>query len=177
MILSGRRLLLSSLIVIAAVAIVIAIKPQDSAWLSIVVAAVALAGIIVLNVYRPAMPMRFNEPDDVVALSEHRRRELIRGTSMHLREMRYRYSIRPVPEDSSDRSAFNAEVNTVKLGFVPAIILDNTNDRQGYGYVAFVYDGHRWRGPGLPCPDGQAEAVRHAARCVSPLATDEETSY
>ena len=41
---------------------------------------------------------------------------------------------------------------------------------QGFGYAAFVHDGDRWRGPGLPCPPGQSDAVKHAARCVSPLA-------
>ena len=79
--------------------------------------------------------------------------------------------------DSADHRAFSAEVNTIRLGFVPAIITDNTNDRQGFGYVAFVHDGTRWRGPGLPCPADQSEAVQHAARCVSPLATEEETHF
>jgi hypothetical protein len=60
---------------------------------------------------------------------------------------------------------------------VPVVVTDNTNDRQGFGYVAFVHDGVRWRGPGLPCPDDPALAVKHAARCVSPLATEEETRY
>ena len=91
--------------------------------------------------------------------------------------MNYRYSIRRDPADGGERQCFSAEVNTIRLGFVPVFITDNTNDRQGPGYVAFVYDGKRWRGPGLPCPAGQAEAVRHAARSVSPLATEEETAF
>ena len=52
--------------------------------------------------------------------------------------------------------------------FVPAVITDNDDDRQGYGYVAFVYDQHRWRGPGLPCPAGRrgVEAGDIALRIV-----------
>jgi hypothetical protein len=118
-----------------------------------------------------------NETDDINDASPERRRELVRGTSLYLRELRYRYSIRIDPTDAIERKCFSAEVNTIRLGFVPVIIIDNTNDRQGFGYAAFVHDGKRWRGPGLPCPAGQAEAVKHAARCVSPLAKDEETKF
>jgi hypothetical protein len=117
------------------------------------------------------------EPDDVEALSDDRLRELVRGTSLFLREMNYRYSIRIDPRTASRMRSFVTEVNGVRLGFVPVVVTDNTNDRQGFGYVAFVHDGVRWRGPGLPCPDDPAAAVKHAARCVSPLATEEETRY
>ncbi len=117
------------------------------------------------------------ESPDIRDLSDERQRELMRGTSMHLREMNYRYSIRADPSAPGNRQLFSAEVNSIKLGFLPAIITDNTNDRQGCGYVAFVHDGTRWRGPGLPCPGEQLQAVHHATRCVSPLATEEETHF
>jgi len=109
---------------------------------------------------------RPDEPEKIEGLDEDRRVELLRGTSMHLRDMNYRYSIRI---DRSERSPFTAEVNTVVLGFVPVVILDNGSERQGYGYVAFPYDGSRWRGPGLPCAGDRAAALEHAARCVAPL--------
>ncbi|MEM7228859.1 MAG: hypothetical protein AAF432_08595 [Planctomycetota bacterium] len=117
------------------------------------------------------------EVDDIRALEESRRRELIRGASKQLADFQYRYSVRMHNVDTGEHRCFNADVNGVHLGFIPAIITDNTNDRQGYGYVAFVHDGNRWRGPGLPCPAGQMEAVRHASRCVSPLSTEEETKF
>jgi hypothetical protein len=169
-----RWLLMTLSIVIVAVAIVIWIEPRY-AWLA-VIAALAGAGIILVLLMRPGESHRGPpEPQSIDLLTNERRLELMRGTSLYLQQQEYRYSIRAAREES--RLCFTADVNTVKLGFVPAIVTDNTNDRQGYGYVAFVYDGRRWRGPGLPCPDGQAEAVRHAARCVSPLATDDETRY
>ena len=117
------------------------------------------------------------ESSNIRDVSDARQRELIRGTSKYLREMNYRYSIRLNAGAPGKRQSFTAEVNTVKLGFLPAVITDNTNDRQGYGYVAFVHDGTRWRGPGLPCPGEQVEAVHHATRCVSPLATEDETRF
>ena len=186
MIFSGRRLLLSLSIILVVSGIVIMLdRPIGSmaltepigrilVWVMVVCGVIS---IIVLNVYHPPMPMAKNENEDICLLSESRRRELIRGTSMHLRGLNYRYSVRFEQEASEGRRCFNAEVNTVKLGFIPAVVSDNTNDRQGHGYVAFVYDGRRWRGPGLPCPDGQAQAVKHAANCVSPLATEEETKF
>ena len=88
---------------------------------------------------------------------------------MHLRNMRYRYSVRAEHHELSDRECFNAEVNRVHLGFVPVMITDTATDKQGYGFVAFVYDGRRWRGPGLPCPGGRDRALQHAQHCVSPL--------
>lgn len=136
---------------------------------------VALAAAIPLILGEGLRP-RGPEPENVDELSDARLRELMRGTSLYLRNMKYRYSVRIDASRSGERRPFAAEVNTIQLGFVPAVITDNTNDRQGYGFVAFVYDGTRWRGPGLPCPADQAEAVRHAARCVSPLAKEEETT-
>jgi hypothetical protein len=126
---------------------------------------------------KKAKAVSLEEPDDLRAVSEDRRRELMRGASKQLSDFRYRYSVRMHHTDAGEHRCFNADVNGVRLGFIPAIITDNTNDRQGYGYVAFVHDGHRWRGPGLPCPAGQLEAVRHASRCVSPLATEDETKF
>lgn len=133
----------------------------------IIALGVALAGAIVLFatfIRRGRSPLV--EPAQIEELHRDRRAELIRGTSLHLREMRYRYSIRI---DRSERAPFSIEVNTVPLGFVPVIITDSADDRQGEGYVAFVYDGRRWRGPGLPCAGGPARAVEHAKRCVAPL--------
>ncbi|MHC5022601.1 MAG: hypothetical protein ACYTGG_01645 [Planctomycetota bacterium] len=177
MVITGRTLLLWLLIAIVVVGVSLWMVP-GARWLALVAAACGLGGIAVLLVVSPrGRALGPTEPDDIDKLSEARRRELMRGTSLYLRERSYRYSVRLPGEDLGERHCFTAEVNTIRLGFIPAVIIDNTNDRQGYGYVAFVYDGHRWRGPGLPCPDGQEEAVRHAARCVSPLATDEETTY
>ena len=139
-----------------------------------------LCGVIGLIVARTG-PLggtaRVEEPDDISQLSTERRHQLVRGTSMHLRNMRYRYSVRAEHHELSDRECFNAEVNRVHLGFVPVMITDNATDKQGYGFVAFVYDGRRWRGPGLPCPGGRDRALQHALRCVSPLDdSDEPTS-
>jgi len=155
----------------------------DSHWLAAVVVLLGLTSILVLSEFGSARRIGASstsgkrESEDIESLTPLRCRELVRGTSLYLRERRYRYSIRIDPNHSSDQRCFTAEVNTVKLGFVPVLIIDNTNDRQGLGYVAFVHDGKRWRGPGLPCPAGQVEAVRHAAKCVSPLAKEEETRF
>ena len=126
-------------------------------------------GLIVARMEPLGGTARLEEPDDVSQLSTERRHQLVRGTSMHLRNMRYRYSVRAEHHELSDRECFNAEVNRVHLGFVPVMITDNATDKQGYGFVAFVYDGRRWRGPGLPCPGGRDRALQHAQHCVSPL--------
>ncbi|MEE8155020.1 MAG: hypothetical protein V3T53_08735 [Phycisphaerales bacterium] len=128
-----------------------------------------MIGLIVARMGPRRETARLEEPDDVSQLSAERRHQLVRGTSMHLRNMRYRYSVRAEHHELSDRQCFNAEVNRVHLGFVPVMITDNTTDKQGYGFVAFVYDGRRWRGPGLPCPGGRDRALQHAQHCVSPL--------
>lgn len=176
MIFSGRRLLLSLAIVVVAMGIVILIEPVGR-WLAWVVAGSGLVMIVVLNVLKPPAPMARTEPDSIEGLTETRRRELVRGTSLYLREMRYRYSVRVDTTDQSDRSCFTAEVNTIRLGFVPVVIMDNSSDSQGFGYVAFVYDSKRWRGPGLPCPGERGDALEHAAKCVSPLSDADETEY
>ncbi len=98
--------------------------------------------------------------------------ELLRGTSLHLHEMKYRYSVRIDHNQTVDRCCFNADVNTINLGFVPVVITDSATDKQGYGFVAFVYDGNRWLGPGLPCPGTKEQAIAYAQKNVAPL--DEE---
>ncbi len=172
-----RRVMLGLSIVIAAVAVVVAFD-ERARWMAIIVAGLALVIAVLLNFIKPHQERGpRSESDDIITLGDDRHKELIRGTSLYLREMRYRYSIRIDHSNQPDRQPFAADVNTVRLGFIPAIITDNTNDRQGFGYVAFVYDGRRWRGPGLPCPGAQDDAVHHAAKCVSPLSTEEETRY
>lgn len=134
-------------------------------------------GVVLLIVPRPTTTADLREPDDVSQLSDQRRQQLIRGTSMHLRNMRYRYTVRAEHHELSDRECFNAEVNSVHLGFVPVVIADVSTEKQDYGFVAFVFDGRRWRGPGLPCPGGRDRALQHAFRCVSALDdSDESTS-
>lgn len=147
-------------------------------WLAWANVFCGLASFVILVLLRsPSTGRGRQETADMNTLSPQRRRELVRGTSMYLRELKYRYSIRLDQNETGEHRCFSAEVNHVRLGFVPVVIIDNTNDRQGFGYVAFVHDGKRWRGPGLPCPAGQVEAVRHAAKCVSPLSTEEETRF
>lgn len=177
MVVNGRSLLLAMSCVIAAVGIVMWIKPvgRELAW---VVVFCGLISILVLNALRPSPPAEPEpETENIGELPEERRRELVRGASLHMRDMRARYSVRIDSSETGDRKCFSAEINTVKLGFIPVFLTDTTNDRQGQGYMAFVHDGRRWRGPGLPCPADQADAVRHAARCVAPLATEEETRF
>lgn len=168
MLLSGRRLIIGLLVVLAA-CIGVAWLPTGR-WLVIAVGVVGFAAALLLSAYRTPLPGPRREPEDICDLPPGRHGELIRGTSKFLREMGYRYSVRLDANATGERACFSAEVNSLRLGFVPAVIMDNEDDRQGYGYVAFVYDQQRWRGPGLPCPSGRAEAMEHAARCVSPLA-------
>lgn len=180
MFITGPRLMLGLSAVTLLIGVLLLIMPE-ARWAGWVVIAAGALSMIVLMTFHWPMPEPSSrgprESEDVRELAPQRIRELVRGTSLYLRELRYRYSIRLDPNDAGEHRSFSAEVNTVKLGFVPVIITDNTNDRQGQGYVAFVHDGRRWRGPGLPCPAGQVEAVRHAAKCVSPLAKEEETRF
>ncbi|MCA9290072.1 MAG: hypothetical protein KDA25_03025 [Phycisphaerales bacterium] len=131
--------------------------------------AVMIGAVALLVVAWQAAPTsrRTVEPESILELGEPQRVALLRGTSMSLTSMRYRYSIRA--DRSGHREPFDAVVNDIQLGFVPVVILENSSGRQGYGYVAFVYDGHRWRGPGLPCGGDRETALAHAARCVSPI--------
>lgn len=179
MLITGRRLQLVLALFIMGTGVV-GIVGYRGEWLTWVVVALGVANLATLWMFETTILGNGGgrpEPDDMKTVDPDRRKELVRGTSMYLRELKYRYSIRLDPTETGEHRCFTAEVNGVKLGFVPVLITDNSNDRQGYGYVAFVHDGRRWRGPGLPCPSGQVEAVRHAAKCVSPLATEEETRF
>ncbi len=178
MLISARRLLLALLCVIAASGIVIWIHPigKQLAWLVVVGAVVGIVILIIFSVPHRDTTPREPESDDIGQATEERLKELVRGTSLHLRDMNYRYSVRIDTSQAGDRHCFSADINTIKLGFVPIFLMDRGDDRQGMGYLAFVHDGKRWRGPGLPCPADQADAVRHAAQCVSPLTTDDEKS-
>jgi hypothetical protein len=135
-------------------------------WATIALSVIAIAALVLRPWERRRAPMEREDPLEIESLDSARRAELIRGTSLHLRDMRFRYSIRP---DRGDRAPFTATVNTIRLGFVPVIIADNASERQGQGYAAFVHDGRRWCGPGLPCAGSPREAVDHATRCVAPL--------
>jgi hypothetical protein len=138
-------------------------------WVVLAAGTVLACAILALGIIRPAREWQPQESDLVEQLDPDRHNELIRGTSLHLREMRYRYSVRSDRTDSSSRRPFTTEVNTIRLGFLPVILTDNDTDYQGYGYLAFVYDGRRWRGPGLPCPNGRDAATAHAKRHVAPV--------
>jgi hypothetical protein len=178
MLISTRTLLLGLSAIVTAVGLFILFSGHSNLlWLLWVIVGCGAVSIIALLLWNTVPGGMRSETDDINDVSAERRRELVRGTSLYLRELRYRYSIRIDPTDAAERKCFSAEVNTIRLGFVPVVIIDNSSERQGYGYAAFVHDGKRWRGPGLPCPGGQAEAVKHAARCVSPLAKDEETKF
>jgi len=175
--LSGRTILIGLSIVIVAVGIGVLLAPGEEAR---VLAAALIGGgalsVIVILSLRPK-EQEIQEPDHIRDLSESRLRELARGTSKSLRDMEYRYSVQLDFNPTERRRPFIAEVNSIRLGFYPSLIIENASDRTGFGYLAFMYDGKRWRGPGLPCPDGQAAAVRHATNCVSPLAKEDETSF
>ncbi len=178
MTLTTKRLMLAGAVLIVVIGIVLwlmpDIVPKQIAVSLVIVGLVILIILSVINI-RPAEGR--SEPNDIGQLDDARRKELMRGTSLFLRESQYRYSIRMDASGASSRPMFNAVVNTIRLALLPAMITDISSDRHGHGYVAFVHDGNRWRGPGLPCPPEKEEALRHAARCVSPLAKEEETKF
>ena len=177
MLISGRALLLALAGVITVVG-VIGFTYYDGPWMAWVNVFSGVSSLLVLTMLRaPGVGRGRRETEDMNQLSPQRRRELVRGTSLYLRELKYRYSIRLDATQLGEHRCFSAEVNTVRLGFVPVVISDNASERQGHGFVAFVHDGKRWRGPGLPCPAGQVEAVRHATKCVAPLSTEEEARF
>ena len=130
-----------------------------------------LAGVWVI-IKVPPPNAKYYEPQEMSELPLQRQHELLRGTSLHLRQMKYRYSVRIDHNETTERCCFNADVNTIKLGFIPVVISDNTTDKQGFGFVAFVYDGNRWLGPGLPCPGTKEQAIAHAQESVSPRGDD-----
>lgn len=145
-------------------------------WLAI--PSLAMGGLLLAIVALGRLPARPRGPDPeparIEGLDATRQHELLRGTSLHLRDMKFRLSIH---YDNTGRAAFTREINTITLGFLPVVMLDNLSDKQGEGYVAFPFDGQRWRGPGLPCVGGPDDAIAHAAKCVSPLdEPDEENS-
>lgn len=161
-------MLLGAAIGVGCATVVYWILPAGSAIFSVI----GLVGTMLLLGAAFLLPDRAPETpesDEIAELAETRLRELVRGTSLHLREMRYRYSVRMDPTSRWNHPAFTENVNNVRLGFVPVVLTDNETERQGLGYVAFVYDGQRWRGPGLPCPEDREEALTHARRCVTPL--------
>jgi hypothetical protein len=164
---SGRFVVLVAATVVIAAMILWRLEGpiQLIALIAVMVVFAAVAAVLAL---REPFPPRNPEPDSIEQVEDTHRAALIRGTSKYLRDLNYRYSIRL---DRSDREPFTTDINGLRLGFVPVVITDNDTDRQGYGYVAFVYDGTRWRGPGLPCGGGPQDAVNHATRCVAPLQT------
>ncbi|MCP3903984.1 MAG: hypothetical protein GY715_10155 [Planctomycetes bacterium] len=174
---SPRRVILAGTPLVIAVIVVWTTESIGGPLAAGLLVGAGVLGIVIFLLGRPRERGPLVEPDDMSRISDERRRELMRGTSLFLREMKYRYSVRLDTREAVDRRCFSAEVNSIRLGFIPAVVTDNSNDRQGLGFVAFVHDGNRWRGPGLPCPADQAQAVQHAARCVSPLATEEETHW
>ena len=164
MVLSGRAILLAIACLLTGAGAVLLVLSVRGAWVVLALAVVAAALSMLRRVRAPDGGLE--EPSEIHQLSAERLRELVRGTSLHLRDMRYRYSVRP---DPGGRMCFTATVNQVRLGFVPVVITDNYTDKQGRGFVAFPYDGRRWRGPGLPCAGSREDALQHAARCVEPL--------
>ncbi|MGI9015198.1 MAG: hypothetical protein ACR2GY_13255 [Phycisphaerales bacterium] len=165
---NGRRFTLGLLVIVLIILGLTLYLSSDWTLLGgiVTMTGVLLAVIGVFVIRRGDRP-RLNEPERIEQLDAQRTAMLIRGTSMHLRDMNYSYSIRP--DHGTTRVAFTAEVNTILLGFLPVILMENQTERQGEGFVAFPYDGERWRGPGLPCAGEPDEAIAHAARCVAPL--------
>lgn len=146
-------------------------------WVSLTLSVVLMAssllcGAIVIVKVRPPSKSSNIEPQEMSELPKQKQHELLRGTGLHLREMKYRYSVRIDHNETAERCCFNADANTIKLGFIPVIITDNATDKQGFGFVAFVYDGNRWLGPGLPCPGTREQAITHAQESVNPLEDD-----
>lgn len=131
-----------------------------------------LSGVLVIVFVRPPSMASYREPQEMSELPKEKQHELLRGTGLHLREMKYRYSVRIDHNQTVDRCCFNADVNTIMLGFIPVVITDNATDKQGFGFVAFVYDGNRWLGPGLPCPGTKEQAIAHAQESVAPREDD-----
>ena len=145
-------------------------------WIHIAFSVAIMAGSLLAGVWVilkvPPANAKYYEPQEMSELPRKRQHELLRGTGLHLREMKYRYSVRIDHNPTIDRCCFNADVNTIKLGFIPVVITDNSTDKQGFGFVAFVYDGNRWLGPGLPCPGTKEQAIAHAQESVNPLEDD-----
>ena len=142
---------------------------ETDGWSGTLVMVLAIVGLVagalvaMLFLYRHPAGATI-EPEKIELVDQPRRRELIRGSSMHFRDMKYRYSVRA---DHEDQSAFTCTIEGIVLGFIPVILTDVETDRQGFGYLACIHDGHRWKAPGLPCPGDPEEAISHAGRCLS----------
>src|SRR6185503_15687177 len=118
MVISGRLLLLVLSACIAALGIVTWAVPEYGKWLALGVIGCGVVSILVLNIFRPpASSAGRMESSNITELTEQRRRELVRGTSLYLRELKYRYSIRSESMPRANQPCFTAEVNTVRLGF------------------------------------------------------------
>jgi len=167
--LTGTRIAVVGLAVVAA-ATLLMVLPRGP-WVWGVSAALFFAAAVVVWL-APRSVARLDESERIETLTLSRRAELVRGTSLRLREMRYRYSVR---HDERGRMPFSTRINQIRLGFVPVIITDNDTDDQGLGFVAFIHDGSRWRGPGLPCAGNREDALGHAARQIDPLREIEDT--
>ena len=174
MLLTNRAVLLGLGIIGLGVLIALLTVPRD--WSITAAVLVGGGGLIVIGAMglaRLRRPLREPEPARIEEVSDERTMELMRITGRALAEMNYRYSVRL--DLDSTRQRFDATVHEVKLGFVPVMLLDHVTEKTGYGYVAFVHDGERFRAPGLPCPDGEDAAVRHAVRSVAPVDEEETT--
>jgi hypothetical protein len=168
MLLTNRAVLFGLGVIALVVLIVLWTAPSQ--WAATAAVFVGAGGLIVLGAMglaRLRRPMREPEPANIEDISDERAMELMRITGRMLAEMNYRYSVRL--DLDTTRRRFDATINEVKLGFIPVLLIDHITEKTGFGYVAFVHDGERFRAPGLPCPDGEDAAVRHAVRSVNPI--------
>lgn len=168
MLLTNRVVLLGLLAIGGAAIAALLLVPDEWAMLTAVL--ITGGGLIILGAMglaRLRRPVRTNESARIEDVSDDRATELMRITGRMLAEMNYRYSVRL--DLDTTRRRFDATVNEVQLGFIPVVLLDHITEKTGYGYVAFVHDGERFRAPGLPCPDGEDAAIRHAVRSVNPI--------
>src|SRR5436190_774983 len=106
MLISGRFLLLILASVITIVG-VIGFTHYDGPWEAWVNIFCGLASLAILLMLRgPAAGRGRHETEDMNQLSPQRRRELVRGTSMYLRELKYRYSIRLDASQTGEHRCF-----------------------------------------------------------------------
>ncbi len=172
MVISVRHLILGLSVVVFLLGAVLWIF-VDSKILGVVAMGCGLlSGLLTYLFMRSTNKAGQCEPIEMNELPQERRHELLRGTSHHLNQIKYRYSVRIDHNETAERCCFNADVNSIKLGFVPVVITDNATDKQGFGYAAFVFDGNRWLGPGLPCPGTKEQAIAHAQKSVAPPEDD-----
>src|SRR5688572_32688141 len=117
MLISSRNLLVGLSVIVTTLGVLLLLRDQTN-WLVWVIIACGIISITALSLWPDRLPTLAKESEDITETSEELRRELVRGTSLYLRELRYRYSVRFDPSDAGERKAFSAEVNTIKLGFV-----------------------------------------------------------